>query len=175
MDNKDILKQLESARQKYLPTNIKTIIIAEAAPDSLERFFYYENVRKADYLFLGIIGVLYPEAKGLYLDNNRNPKMKEVILRQLQSDGFYILDLYELPVSINNDSEGVAVMKLSNKLEKLVSKNTPIILVKATVYDTVYYRLKSKFNIIDKRIDFPGCGNQTKFYEKFSEVIQKLK
>jgi len=101
--------------------------------------------------------------------------MKELILKQFQSDGFYLLDLFELPVSINKDSDGVAVMKLSNKLEKLVTKSTPIILVKATVYDIVFYRLKSKFNIIDKRIDFPGSSNQTKFYEKFTEAIQKLK
>jgi len=67
MDNNDILKQLESARQKYLPNNIKAIIIAEAAPDSIDRFFYYEDVRTADYLFLGIIGVLYPDVKRLYL------------------------------------------------------------------------------------------------------------
>ena len=53
MDRIKILKQLETARNKYKPEKIKTLVVGEAPPDSIDRFFYYEDVKKADYLFLG--------------------------------------------------------------------------------------------------------------------------
>ena len=68
MDKSTLLSQLEDSRKKYKPEVIKTVIIAEAPPDSIERFFYYEDVKTADFLFLGIVEVLYPEAKKKYLE-----------------------------------------------------------------------------------------------------------
>ena len=118
---------------------------------------------------------MYPGAKDIFLKNDRNPKMKEIILKQFQSDGYYLLDLFEVPISMNTDSDSFAVMKLKEKLEKLNAKNTPIILVKANVYDIAYYGLKPYFKVINKRIDFPSTGNQLKFHEKFSEVINQIK
>ena len=41
MDRHHLLSQLESARLKYLPEKIKVIKVAEAPPDSIDRFFYY--------------------------------------------------------------------------------------------------------------------------------------
>jgi hypothetical protein len=175
MDKRQLLGQLEAARAKYLPEKIKAVIIAEAPPDSIDRFFYYEDVNKADYLFLGIIGVLYPGAKDIYLKNVRNPEMKELLLKQFQSDGYYLLDLFELPISMNSETDSFAVMKLSSKIEKLKIQNIPIILIKANVYDIAYHKLKLKFNVINKRIDFPSTGNQVKFHEKFLEVISQIK
>ncbi|HYK77006.1 MAG TPA: hypothetical protein VEV16_08510, partial [Daejeonella sp.] len=43
-DTSDLKKQLEKARLKFKPDTIKYLIIAEAPPDSVERFFYYDNV-----------------------------------------------------------------------------------------------------------------------------------
>jgi hypothetical protein len=42
MDRIKILKQLESARNKYKPEVIKKLIVGEAPPDSIDRFFYFE-------------------------------------------------------------------------------------------------------------------------------------
>jgi len=173
MKTNDILKKIEESREKYKPNEIKTVIVAEAPPDSIERFFYYESVNEADYLFIGIMKVLYPDAIEKYKISKRNPKIKELILQQFQEDGFYLLDLFELPLTLNTDNEIVAVKKLISKLENCCSSKTPIILVKVNVYDFAYEKLKQKFNVINKRIEFPSTGNQIKFHEKFEEVINK--
>lgn len=50
---KSIFLQINNAREKYKPTNIKLLFIAEAPPEQTERFFYYEKVKDNDWLFLG--------------------------------------------------------------------------------------------------------------------------
>jgi hypothetical protein len=174
MDKATLLSQLEDSRTKYKPEVIKTVIIAEAPPDSVERFFYYEDVKKADFLFLGIVEVLYPEAKKKYLEYNRHTQIKEIILKQLQIDGYFLLDLFELPISLCSDNEIQAVSKLTKKLEKICDSKTPIILIKANVFDIAYKPLKLKFNVMNKRIEFPSCGNQLKFQTKFTELIKQF-
>lgn len=163
---------LETARRKYQPENVKVVFIAEAAPDSVERFFYYEDVREKDYLFLGIIGVIYPEIKEHFIKQSRDPKIKENILNQFQNDGYFLLDLFELPKSLNADNENQAISKLIDKLEKICLPETIVILIKANVYDIAYNGLKRKFNVINKRIDFPSSGHQTKFHVKFKEALK---
>lgn len=174
MDRINILKQLEAARDKYKPQKIKTLIVGEAPPDSIDRFFYYENVKKADYLFLGIIAVLYPKLKNQYMDSKRNHVIKEQVLKKFEHDGFFLLDLFEFPVSMNTETGNEAVNKLIIKIDRLGINKAPIVLIKANVYDTAFVPLRRKFNVIDKRIDFPSCGNQQKFHDKFSEVINQL-
>jgi hypothetical protein len=58
---KEDMAKIENARLKYKPDLITILLIAEAPPDSLDRFFYYKNVRKGDYLFLGITEAIYPD------------------------------------------------------------------------------------------------------------------
>ena len=174
MDTKQLLENLDNARKKYKPENIKAVLVAEAPPDTIDRFFYYENVKKADYLFLGVIDILYPELKEKYLKQRRNPKLKETILKQLQSDGYYLLDLYELPISLNYEIDAIAIKRLVKNLSKICQKNTPVILIKANVYDSAYRHLKSKFNVIDRRISFPSTGNQQKFKIEFTNAINEI-
>lgn len=53
----DYLKTVYSqARKKYRPHNIRVVFIAEAPPCALDRFFYFEDVKKQDSLFLEIMG-----------------------------------------------------------------------------------------------------------------------
>ncbi len=172
MADENLLKKLEEARKKYKPEKIKIIFIAEAPPDSLDRFFYYENVKKADYLFLGIIDALYPNLKESFLKSKRTPEIKQKILSQFKRDGFYLLDLYELPISMKFESKINARKKLSEKLKKICNKETSIILIKKDVYDNVYDFLKSNFNVINKKINFPSNGWQKKFKEKFTEALK---
>ena len=66
-----LLKQLEKARLKYRPDRVKYLLIAEAPPDNINRFFYYDDVREHDYLFLGVAQALYPDLKDEFLANGR--------------------------------------------------------------------------------------------------------
>ncbi len=175
IDPVELKKQLEKARHKYKPDKIKYLLIAEAPPDSVERFFYYENVHQHDYLFLGVAQALYPNLKEKYLASRRPSDIKKSILEKLKSEEFYLLDLSELPLTLLNQSLESQLPNLVKKIKEIVDKQrTKIILIKATVYDTVFKRLLQEGfeNVIDVRIPFPGQGGQIRFQNDFKKALE---
>jgi len=174
-DISQLKKQLEEARQKYKPETVKYLLVAEAPPDSLERFFYYDNVREHDYLFLGIAEALYPKLKEQYLLNRRNNEIKNSILQKFQQEGFYLLDLSELPLSLINTNLRSQLPNLIERIKSVANDNTQIILIKANVYDIAFQPLKKQFEkVIDQRITFPGQGGQRKFQDEFKQALKKV-
>ncbi len=167
-------KQLEKARQKYKPETVKFLLVAEAPPDSLERFFYYDNVRQHDYLFLGVAEALYPKPKEQFLLSGRSREIKNSILQTLQQDGFYLLDLSELPLSLLDTDLQSQLPSLVEKINSVADDNTQIILIKANVYDVAFDYLKQKIkNVINQRITFPGQGGQRKFQDEFKQALKE--
>ena len=53
-----IKKKIDSARETYKPESIKLLFIAEAPPEEIKRFFYYEEVKDNDWLYLAIVKAL---------------------------------------------------------------------------------------------------------------------
>lgn len=64
-DSEYLREQYAAARNKYKPSHIKILLIAEAPPNNLDRYFYYEDVKSHDSLFLEIMGILYPDLKNV--------------------------------------------------------------------------------------------------------------
>lgn len=172
---KELKVQLENARLKYKPDKIKYLLIAEAPPDSIERFFYYPDVRQHDYLFLGVAQALYPQLKDKFISSGRDSRIKNEILLKLKADGFYLLDLSELPLTLLNQDLTSQLPNLIKKIEAVASKNTRIILIKATVFDTAYQALQHKFSsVINARIPFPSQGGQKLFQIQFAKAIKMV-
>ena len=164
-----------AARNKYKPNTINVLLIAEAPPCALDRFFYFEDVKTQDSLFLEIMGLLYPKEKQKYLSSGRNSSMKKELLENFKTDGYWLLDLSEIPTSVSNNSLESYVPSLISKLEKHISKNTPIILIKSNVYDVCYAPLKARgYRVINERLPFPGSGQQKVFREKFKRSLELL-
>ena len=92
----------------------------------------------------------------------------------MKADGFYLLDLSDLPLSLMTDDLSSQLPKLVRKIKKVSDKQTKIILIKATVFDTAYDYLKQKGfeNIVNIRIPFPGQGGQKNFQIKFNEALK---
>ena len=171
-----VKKQIEQAREKYKPDEIKYILVAEAPPESLDRFFYFLNVKSYDWLFLGVMQTLYPQQKDEYIMRKRDSSLKEKLLLQFKEDGFYHIDLLDYPLSYYTGNLSETKSELIKKVKKLANERTQIILIKANVYDTAFVDLKeSGFNVIDKRIDFPASGGQIKFQEKFNAALEEAK
>ena len=172
----DFLRNAYStARHKYRPTNINVLIIAEAPPCALDRFFYFEDVKTQDSLFLEIIGVLYPEDKEKYLSSGRDTSIKKDILESFKLDGYWLIDLCELPTSLTDESLDSHVPSLLSTLEKYIDKSTPIILIKSNVYDICYRPLKAKgYKVINERMPFPGSGQQKIFRQKFRKALDQV-
>lgn len=166
--------KFKTARHKYKPAMLKYLLIAEAPPDSVERFFYYENVREHDDLFLGIAQALYPDAKDNYLAGGRNSDIKNSLLLMFKAEGFYLMDLSDLPLSLMKGDLSSQLPTLLEKIRNVADEKTKIILIKATVYDTAFDFLKQEgfVNLVDVRIPFPGQGGQKLFQTQFSEALK---
>jgi hypothetical protein len=88
LDDLQFLRDIyEQARNRYRPSQLRIIILVEAPPENMERFFYYEDVKQHDALFLEVMGVLYPKQKDAYLKNGRPTDGKTDLLRRFQGDG----------------------------------------------------------------------------------------
>lgn len=171
-----IKKTIEKARENYIPSKIKYLLIAEAPPESLDRFFYFSDVKTDDWLFIGVMQALYPSKKEEYLRQKRNPILKETLLTQFKDDGFYLIDLLDFPLSFYSEDLENTTYDLISKIKLLLDEQTKIILIKVNVYDTAFSVLKSNgFNVIDKRIVFPSSGGQQNFQVKFNEALKEAK
>jgi hypothetical protein len=165
-----------AAREKYKPEQVRCLLIAEALPDSLDRFFYYPDVRRADYLFLGVIHVLYPGMKDEFLATRRSSGLKEKILRRFQEDGFFLLDILGEPLRKSYGSLQRALPELLLRVEAVANQQTPIVLIKTTTFDSVYRPLKAAGyqKVFDNPIPFPSQGWQHRFYELFSGALKEM-
>lgn len=161
-----------AARNKYKPAHIKTLLIAEAPPCTLDRHFYFEDVKVQDSLFLEIMGVLYPKQKEAYLRSGRETETKQELLRTFQEDGYWLMDLAEVPGEFLDGSYEDCVPSLLTRLEKYSSKSTPVILIKTNVFDCCYPVLQANgYKVSNERMPFPGSGQQRVFREKFKKAL----
>lgn len=172
--------QITQARQKYEPTTIKYLLIAESPPDDPERFFYYEDVKEHDHLFLGVMEALYPAQKEAYLKSRRSDSLKKDLLKQFQTDGFFLLDLLDIPIKsyikIHGDSYAKPVNNMVQRLQSMITLKTPIILIKENVYEILAQSLrKARFNVVNKDpIFFPAQGQQRKFQSSFQQALKAI-
>lgn len=172
----DFLKETyAAARNKFKPARIRVLLIAEAPPCNLDRHFYFEDVKVQDSLFLEITGLLYPEQKQQYLSSGRETGLKTELLRSFQEDGYWLLDLYEVPGEFCSGGDEERLPSLLARLEKHIDKTTPVIIIKTNVYDLVYPVLKEQgYKVSPERLPFPGSGQQRVFREKFKKALNAL-
>ena len=62
----------ESAADYFAPEKTNLLFLAEAPPSSVERYFYYPNVRTNDWLWIGLM-------KAIYSEQFKEPKTEEVV------------------------------------------------------------------------------------------------
>ena len=161
-----------AARNKYKPSHIKILLIAEAPPNNPDRFFYYEDVKSHDSLFLEIMGILYPDLKKRYLAKGRDTELKIELLENFKEDGYWLMNLSELPMGLFDVAPESLLPSLLKRLEKNIEKTTPIILIKAAFFDMAYRVLvDSGYNVINERLPFPGSGQQGIFRTKFKKAL----
>ncbi len=172
INNETLKMKFTMARNKYKPLEPKCLFIAEAPPNDVSRFFYYPDVKIHDYLFIGIMGSLYPGLKKEYIDSKRPTYLKEELLRMFQKDGFFLKDLLDVPISM------YPLKDLSNAIPSLITristfpKDVPIIMIKTSVYDLLYIHLRElDYNAIPVRIPFPSSGQQNKFANEFKKAM----
>lgn len=86
----DARKRRKREALRFKPTEIHLLLVAEAPPASLDRYFYFDDVREHDSLFRyvcrGVLGIEPDRAQ------------KAELLVQLRARGVFLIDLQTDPV-----------------------------------------------------------------------------
>lgn len=159
------------AAAKYKPARIRVLFVAESPPyvqvDKRASYFFFEDNPGADILFATLIEALYRKKY------RKGPGCKPRLLGQLKNDGYWLIDAVEFP--INRASDGLKCSDrerekiigeyttvLLTRLDRLrhegpIDTCTKIILIKETVFNTLFSLLRSHgYTVINNRyIGFP--------------------
>lgn len=147
------------AAETYRPKRVRLLLVAEAPPDDLERYFYFDDVREQDSLFR------YVAAGILGIAPTRESKSR--ILRALKKRGVFLIDLSEDPIGTREPRQFVD--GLVDRAREIRAER--IILIKVNVYDVAFAALRAEgLPVVDERIPFPSTGNQKKFEEGFARA-----
>jgi hypothetical protein len=158
----DARKRREAAAARHRPSEVDLLLVAEAPPSALDRYFYFEDVREHDSLFRYVARMITGE------EPSRSNKAD--LLTQLRHSGVFLIDLKQEPV----DGSPLAseVDGLIDRIHDLHPR--AIVLIKSSVYDAAFHRLQQAgLPVIDERVPFPGSGQQRRFEETFARALQK--
>src|SRR5438093_866067 len=86
MDTQTAARQRRrAAAAKYRPERVRLLLVAEAPPSSLDRYFYFEDVRDQDTLFRYVVRTVLGE------EPSRSAKAHQ--LGRLRHSGAFLIDL----------------------------------------------------------------------------------
>lgn len=152
----------DRAARKYRPAAVKLLLVGEAPPSSLDRYFYFEDVSIQDSLFRYIARAI------LKVEPTRETKPD--LLARLRDRGVFLIDLKRDPVSDGRSSLVEEVPGLVRRARRLAPER--IIVVKTGVFDLVRGALlEAGLPLVDERVPFPGSGQQRRFEESFARAL----
>lgn len=138
------------------------MLVAEAPPAALDRYFYFEDVPQQDSLFR------YVARSILKAEPTRANKAE--LLARLRERGVFLIDLKKDPVDGN--SLALEVPNLVRRIRTL--DPSKIIIIKASVYDLVHQPLaKAGLPVVEERVPFPGSGQQRRFDVAFARALER--
>jgi hypothetical protein len=161
-----------NAAKKYAPEyGTRVLFIAEAPPDSIDRYFYFERVEKCDWLWIALMKGLYPQDWKL---TKSERKHKSHWLSRFQRDGFQLIDALKSPISGAPNRRVAAIQNQAVNLIEEVRTISPkcVVLIKKTVHDALSAKLDAQgFVLANSRpIPFPSSGKQGQFQDEFSRL-----
>lgn len=158
-------RRRERWARRFRPAEIDLLVVAEAPPSELDRYFYFPDVLRQDSLFR--------ELAELMVRRVPTRENKAELLGALCSAGVFLVDLSLEPIK---RGEGLSprVPGLVRRVRRLGPRS--VILVKVTVYDAAFEALRSAgLPVVNERIPFPGSGQQVNFRSAFTRALRKAR
>ncbi|MDQ1683935.1 MAG: hypothetical protein QOC82_672 [Frankiaceae bacterium] len=150
----------EAAAAEFRPGHISTLLVAEAPPSALDRYFYFLDVDVQDSLFRHVIEATFGE---------KPTRDKRPWLDALKNAGYFLLDLSPDPF----DDPSVLrplVPTLVTRCARLRPER--IVLIGARVYDLAYGALHAaQLPVVDVRLPIPGYGQRQRFLDLATPVL----
>lgn len=178
------MSEYDTIREKYRPTHIKMLLIAESQPPKPEvggsrHFYRTDQIRRDDRLFINTVRALYPET----IDTSQEDleKDKEQWLHRFMSDGWYMIEslkaslAHEVTKKQRQELIREHLPQLIEQVHGLAQKDTKIILIKSNVFDVAAKPLKNEgFHVLNTELlDYPGRFNQRDYREKLAALAHK--
>lgn len=153
----------KAAAAKHRPTTVDLLVVAEAPPCDTDRYFYFPDVDRHDWLFRYIWEGLTGEKP------ERSDKAAH--LAALRDRGLFLIDLHEGNINQPKAADlAPCVPGLIDRCRALAPKR--IVLIKSIVHDVAFAPLRDAgLPVVDARIPFPASGQQKKFLDLFREAI----
>lgn len=157
-------RRREAAAGRYRPQQVELLLVAEAPPSSLDRYFYFEDVLEQDSLFRYVVQTVLNEAP------SRAQKAEQ--LGRLRDRGVYLIDLKTDPKVADESLDG-CVRGLVERATALEPRH--VITIKATVRDLCQAPLRAAgLDVVDERVPFPGSGQQRRFTEAMTRALRSI-
>lgn len=164
-------------RLRFKPKKIKVLILTEGLTPLDKKcctYFYNSFSDLIDPLYNYTINAMFPHLK---IDNSKYSREK--FLKKFADKGFYLDDVFPMRYYYKDKNYLIKLWfekKYFSDLQKIISKNTPIILIKENIFNLLYPILKDNgFNILNKEyIPYPDDSNYQVFTKRFSEVLNKI-
>jgi hypothetical protein len=143
---------------------VELLLVAEAPPAALDRYFYFEHVPNHDSLFRYVVRAV------LATEPSRTEKANQ--LRRLADRGVFLIDLKPEPKEPDETLEA----HVPDLVERAVAlRPRHVIPIKTSVTDLVRQPLRAAgLHVVDERIPFPGSGQQRRFQERMRAALHSL-
>jgi hypothetical protein len=149
-----------AAAGRYRPEVIDTLLVVEAPPSALDRYFYFEDVDLHDSLFRHVVEAVLGE---------RPTRDKAPYLDELKQRGWFLVDVSEDPFRSRRVLPAL-LPDLLARCEELAPRR--IVLIGAPLFDLAFRPLlRAGLPVMDARLPFPGSGQQRRFLDLFAELI----
>jgi hypothetical protein len=154
-------RRRDSWARRFRPQDVSLLLVAEAPPSELDRYFYFPAVRSQDALFRYVARSLTG------IEPTRTNKRS--LLERLCEERVYLIDLSQEPLA---GGDLVAyVPGLLRRVQRLRPER--VILIKTSVYDAAFVVLHDAGQpVADVRVPFPGSGQQKRFEALFAEALR---
>ena len=178
MGTSETLTWYDELREKYRPKYLSFLFVAESPPDpdgGEKRFFYSATLSQHDNLFRAVAEAIYgPLAVYKY--------KKTDILKDLQVNGFWLIDAVDFPVNLMSASGKrkaieANVPKLVKYIADTLKPSEGIIICKPNVYDAAALELrKASVQILHEgALPFPLYAGRAWFVSGLQEAVGQEK
>jgi hypothetical protein len=160
-----------TAAARYKPRQVQLLFIAESPPRALERYFYYENSKRGDWLWIALMKGLFG---GEFKDTKSERPQKPYWLAKFRDSGCFLMDAVKQPIFLQNRKRVTLIKSRISEILAEVQALAPqrIVLVKNSVHSALFPLLKhAGWNVVnEKALPFPASWHQRRFQHLFAEL-----
>jgi hypothetical protein len=157
-------RRRDAAAARYKPKTVEPLLVGEAPPTVLDRYFYFEHVPDQDSLFRHVVRAV------LTTEPSRSAKRDQP--RCLADRGAFLIDLKPEP-KLPGETLEAYVPDLLDRAISLRPRHT--IVIKANVCELTQQPLRAAgLDVVDQRIPFPSSRQQRRFLETMGAALDSI-